>query len=579
MTTVEDPVEQLSARAAEQLADLRGLIGPPELTASLDPIGFSQAFTRAARSLAGQPWTLATSALSYSAQSAHAVLASLLRAVNLPANGPVEAPSDKRHKDPAYTSNAWYYLARQQHELFAAHLRDLAKQVKLDPQQAGKLNFAVNQVIEATAPANFVLTNPAFVKQAVDTGGLSLVRGVRNFARDLLGNRGQPRQITPGRFQVGKDLAVTPGKVIYRNRLMELIQYRAQTDTVHEIPLLFSPPWINKYYIMDLAPGKSLVEWAVQRGHSCFMISYRNPDESLRDVTMSDYLREGVLTALDVVKEVTGAPRVNIVGLCLGGTMAAAATAWLAARGDDSIASLTLLNTLLDFQIPGQLGVFTDEDSVKRLEKQLQQSGYLPGEDMKTTFDLLRATDLIWNYVVTDWILGEDPAPFDMLTWNSDSTRMPAAMHVEYLRSCYLENQLAKGTMRLADEQLSLDSIHQDAYVVTAETDHIAPWRGVYAGARLLGGTVRFVLSNSGHIAGVINPPSPKSKHWQSESETLPEDPEDWREKASEQAKSWWEDWESWIGEHAGQRREPYPLGSDAHPAGEDAPGSYVQET
>jgi polyhydroxyalkanoate synthase len=392
----------------------------------------------------------------------------------------------------------------------------------------------------------------------------------------VLTNRGWPRQVTPGDFEVGRDLAVTPGRVVYRNRLVELIQYEAATDTVHEVPMLFSPPWINKYYIMDLAPGKSLVEWAVQHGHTCFMISYRNPDESLRDVTMSDYLREGTLAALEVIEEITGAPEVNMVGLCLGGTLTAATAAWLAARGEKRVASLTLLNTLLDFQIPGQLGVFTDEETINRLERRIQRTGYLPGEDMKTTFDLLRATDLVWNYVVDEWMLGQDPKPFNMLTWNDDSTRMPAAMHLEYLRTCYLRNELAKGEMVLADERLDLGQVRQDAYVVTAETDHIAPWRGVYTGARLLGGKVRFVLSNSGHIAGVINPPSPKSKHWLGEAVELPEDADNWRQNATECQASWWEDWTPWIADRAGARRDPPALGSAVHPAGEKAPGTYV---
>jgi polyhydroxyalkanoate synthase len=293
---------------------------------------------------------------------------------------------------------------------------------------------------------------------------------------------------------------------------------------------------------------------------------------------MSDYLREGPLAALEVIEEITGASEVNLVALCLGGTLAAATTAWLAARGEKRVASLTLLNTLLDFQVPGELGVFTDEDTVDRVEKRIERSGFLPGESMKSAFDLLRATDLIWNYVVTDWMLGEDPKPFDMLTWNSDSTRMPAAMHLEYLRTCYLQNQLARGEMSLADERLDLAAVGQDAYVVTAEADHIAPWKAVYTGARLLGGTVRFVLSNSGHIAGVVNPPSPKSKHWLSESAELPADPGSWRTGADEHGTTWWEDWHPWVAERAGGQRKPHPLGSRSHPPAVDAPGDYVRD-
>jgi polyhydroxyalkanoate synthase len=578
VTAVHDRVNQLTRNATELLADLREVMISPEITAQVDPVGLGDAVVRAAASLAARPGVIASAMGGYSANSAHAVLASLLRSLGIKVAGPAEVPDkDRRHADPAYDSNGWYFFARQEHLLFAEHLRRLADKASLDRQQRAKLDFAINQVIEATDPANFPPTNPAVLKRAIETGGLSLVRGLRNFSRDVLTNRGQPRQVTPGQFQVGRDLAVTPGKVVFRNRLIELIQYEPATDTTYQVPILFSPPWINKYYIMDLAPGKSLVEWAVRHGHTCFMISYRNPDEEMRDVTMSDYLREGLLASLEVVKEIADVPKVNVVGLCLGGTLAAATTAWLAFGGDPSVNSLTLLNTLLDFQAPGQLGVFTDEDTVERLERRVRRSGYLPGQDMKSTFDLLRATDLIWNYVVTDWMLGEDPAPFDMLTWNSDSTRMPAAMQVEYLRSCYMENQLAKGTMTLADRQLDLGKVNQDAYLVTAEADHIAPWRAVYAGARLLGGTVRFVLSNSGHIAGVVNPPSSKSKRWLTETHTLPADPDSWRAGAEEQAQSWWEDWAPWIAERGGEQRPAPPVGSKAHPAGEDAPGSYVR--
>ncbi|MBC8091503.1 MAG: alpha/beta fold hydrolase, partial [Pseudonocardia sp.] len=491
--------------------------------------------------------------------------------------GPATLPEkDRRYADPAWEGNAYYFLLRQEHALFAEHLRAAAAAVELSPVSRRKIDFLVNQTIEAASPVNWPWSNPTMVKKAFETGGLSLVRGMRNALRDTVTAGGMPRQTTPGEFAVGTDLAATPGSVVYRSRLIELIQYAPQTEQVHEVPLLLSPPWINKYYIMDLAPQKSLVEWAVQHGHTVFVISYRNPDESLRDVTMSDYLREGPLAALDVVQEITGAERVNVAGLCLGGTLASSAAAWLAARGDERINSLTLMNTLLDFSEPGMLGVFTDERTVSRLERSMRRTGYLPATSMKTTFDLLRATDLVWNYVINDWLLGEEPAAFDMLAWNADSTRMPAAMQTEYLRTCYLENQLAEGKMELAGEQLDLGAVRQDAYVVSAEADHIAPWRSVYAGLRHLGGTTRFVLSNSGHIAGVVNPPSPKSKHWFGEGDVLPVSPDDWRDDAGEHRQSWWEDWTPWIGERAGEQRTPPSVGSEEHPVLQPAPGSYV---
>ncbi|GAA1858464.1 class I poly(R)-hydroxyalkanoic acid synthase [Pseudonocardia alni subsp. carboxydivorans] len=570
--------EVLRRQAAGLVRDLRELASPEGLAAKVDPVGFGGALGEAARSLATRPGAVLRTGLGFGVDSAKAVSAAAARAVGRTTTGPASLPEkDKRYADPAWEGNAWYYLARQEHSLLADRLTELSQAARVSPTARRKLDWLVGQIVEALAPPNAVVTNPAWPKKIVETGGLNIVRGARNMLRDAVQNQGMPRQVTPGAFQVGKDLAVTPGHVVFRNRLIELIQYEPQTDKVHEVPLLMSPPWINKYYIMDLAPQKSLVEWAVQHGHTVFMISYRNPDSSLADVTMSDYLQEGPVTALEVVREITGRDTVNVAGLCLGGALSAAMTAWLEAKGDQRVNSLTLMNTLLDYSGPGQLGVFTDEKTVNRLERSMRKDGYLPATSMKTTFDLLRATDLVWNYVVNDWMLGEDPKPFDMLTWNSDSTRMPAAMQTEYLRTLYLENRFAEGKLELAGERLDVADIRPDSYIVTAESDHIAPWKSVYTGASKLGGTVRFVLSNSGHIAGVVNPPSPKSRHWFGESDDLPARAEDWRDDATERKASWWEDWTPWIAERAGKEvAAPKKIGSDAHPPLEPAPGRYV---
>lgn len=570
--------EVLRRQAAGLVRDLRELASPEGLAAKVDPVGFGGALGEAARSLVTRPGAVLRTGLGFGVDSAKAVSAAAARAVGRTTTGPASLPEkDKRYADPAWEGNAWYYLARQEHTLLADRLTELSQAARVSPTARRKLDWLVGQIVEALAPPNAVVTNPAWPKKIVETGGLNIVRGARNMLRDAVQNQGMPRQVTPGAFQVGKDLAVTPGHVVFRNRLIELIQYEPQTDKVHEIPLLMSPPWINKYYIMDLAPQKSLVEWAVQHGHTVFMISYRNPDSSLADVTMSDYLQEGPVTALEVVREITGRDTVNVAGLCLGGALSAAMTAWLEAKGDQRVNSLTLMNTLLDYSGPGQLGVFTDEKTVDRLERSMRKDGYLPATSMKTTFDLLRATDLVWNYVVNDWMLGEDPKPFDMLTWNSDSTRMPAAMQTEYLRTLYLENRFAEGKLELAGERLDVADIRPDSYIVTAESDHIAPWKSVYTGASKLGGTVRFVLSNSGHIAGVVNPPSPKSRHWFGESDDLPARAEDWRDDATERKASWWEDWTPWIAERAGKEvAAPKKIGSDAHPPLEPAPGRYV---
>ena len=404
------PVEVLRRQATSLIEDLRELADPQTAAAKRDPLGLGDALGEAARALAGNPLAVLRVGFGFGTDSARAVAAAAQRAVGSTANGPASLPEkDKRYSDPAWERNAWYYLARQEHHLLADRLQELSAAAKVSDVARRKLDFLVNQTIESLAPSNTIWTNPAWPKKIVETGGLNIVRGARNMLRDVVQNNGMPRQTTPGDFVVGKDLGVTPGHVVYRNRLIEIIQYEPQTEKVHEIPLLMSPPWINKYYIMDLAPEKSLVEWAVQHGHTVFMISYRNPDSSLRDVTFADYMQEGPLTALDVIQDITGAEKVNVAALCLGGTLAAAMTAWMNARGDQRISSLTLMNTLLDFSTPGQLGVFTDEKTVDRMELSMRKDGYLPETSMKTTFDLLRSTDLVWNYVVNDWMLGEDP--------------------------------------------------------------------------------------------------------------------------------------------------------------------------
>ncbi len=575
-----EPLQRAREGAKDIVSSLHGLLGGEATMAQVDPAGLAAAVGKFATSVAIHPAPAARFALQYGSRSVQATVAAVLRGAGVGVEGPAElGAKDGRYRDAAWTDNALFYLLRQQHALLEAYLGELVEQTPLDALTRRKASFALQQMVDAVAPTNVPFTNPVVLKKALDTGGQSVVRGVRNLLRDVVTNKGRPRQVTPGAYRPGHELAATPGKVVYRNRLIELIQYEPQTEQVHEVPLLFSPPWINKYYIMDLAPQKSLVEWAVQHGHSCFMVSYRNPDSAMADITMSDYLREGPLTALDVVEEITGAPRTNLAGLCLGGTITMCAAAWLVARGaQDRLGSITLMNTLLDFQLPGQLGIFTDEQTIDRMEQSMREKGYLPAESMATTFNLLRANDLVWNYVVNDWLLGEDPPPFDMLSWNSDSTRMPAAMQVEYLRALYLENRLAKGEFELADERLDLSKVPHDVYFVSAEVDHIAPWKAVYEGAKLPGGIVRFMLSNSGHIAGVVNPPSPKSKHWVGSAEQLPDNPETWRSEANEVGKSWWEDWTPWIAERSGTQQDPPPMGSSAHPPLEDAPGSYVLE-
>ncbi len=527
--------------------------------------------------LARQPKDVLSAVLRCSERLTKANFAALSDGLGASVPGPMAPPaSDHRFDDPAWRDNAAFRLLEQWYLVAAETSRELVDVAAVDPMTRAKATFIANLIIDAVAPTNLLLTNPAALQKAFQTGGLSVLRGGRTFLQDVATNKGRPRQVDASSFRVGRDLAATPGKVVYRSDLIELIQYEAQTDTVFETPLLASPPWINKYYIMDLAPKRSFIEWAVTHGHTTFAISYRNPDASMRDLSLDDYLLGGPLAALDVIADITGADQANIVGLCLGGTLTAMLLAWLAQDGSKRVRSVTLLNSLLDFSEPGVLGAFTDAESVERLIKKMSKRGYLEGSEMAGTFDSLRANDLIWNYVAANWLMGQKPPAFDILAWNADSTRMPAAMHAFYLRSCYVDNALAKNTLELAGRVLRLDDITTDTYLLAAKEDHIAPWRSSYKATSLLKSEMRFVLSSSGHIAGIVNPPSPKARHWTNLDLSASADA--WLASAESHEKSWWEDWATWIEGRAGTRRRPPRVGSKHNPPIDDAPGTYVLE-
>jgi polyhydroxyalkanoate synthase subunit PhaC len=490
------------------------------------------------------------------------------------AQPPVPVSDDKRFSDPAWAGNPAFFALRQCYLAAVRFNAALLAAGSGDPMADAKASLATSFLLDAVSPTNFLLTNPTAIKRALDTGGASVLAGARNFVTDLLTNGGLPRQVDTRAFSLGVNLAATAGKVVFRNELMELIQYAPQTGKVHAVPLLASPPWINKYYIMDLAPGRSFLEWAVGHERTVFAISYRNPDRSMSGVTLDDYLIHGPRQALDVIQDITGAPTIDIVGLCLGGALTGMLAAYLAGTGDDRLGSVTLLNTMLDYSEPGVLGAFTDEKTVARLERQMATEGYLEGSQMAATFDLLRANDLIFSYVASGWLMGQDPPSFDILAWNADSTRMPAAMHAFYLRCLYLRNELASGAMELAGQNLSLSDAKNDAYIVGAVNDHIVPWPASYKATHLLGGTVRYVLSSGGHIAGIVNPPGPKA--WHEVADRYPADPAAWREAAVRQDGSWWQDWAQWAAPRAGTLRQPPPMGSDNYSVIGDAPGDYV---
>ena len=489
---------------------------------------------------------------------------------------------DRRFADPTWTSNPAFYSLRLSYAAAVAYTNEVVESGGLDPRTLEKARVTAGLFLDALAPTNFLALNPAALKKAFETGGRSVLEGTRNFLDDLAHNSGRPRQVDTTPFELGRNMAATPAKVVFRNDLMELLQYEPSTPQVRAVPILCSPPWINKYYVMDLSPGRSFVEWAVNHGRTVFMISYRNPRPEQSDITMDDYLISGPRQAMDVVQEITGAETIDFVGLCLGGALTAITVAYLTAAGDTRIGNMTLLNTLLDYSEPGVLGVFTDEATVARVEQKLAKEGHLKGESMAGTFDMLRANDLIFNYVVSNWLMGQQPPAFDILAWNSDSTRMPGKMHAFYLRHFYVENQLPKGELEIAGSLINLGDVKQNTYVVGAENDHIVPWRSSYAATRLLSGPVRFVLSSGGHIAGIVNPPGPKGWYIAMDSATngdseLPDSPDEWRQLAERHSGSWWEDWASWSDALAGDMVDPPSIGSDTYPVLYDGPGEYIR--
>ena len=566
-----DPVVGMT----QALQDLIGVAEDP--AAALDPVSFGRSLMRVGPALLARPTAVASAQIRLLMGSAAALGATAARAIGMPAPAPVApAPGDRRFADKAFAENPIYFWILQQYLLGNQLVLELLDAAALPKDEDAKARFAAGLLVDAMAPTNTLLGNPAALRLAIETRGASLARGMRNYLDDLMNNGGWPSQVSSKGMVVGENMAATPGSVVYRSDLIEVLQYAPQTETVHEVPLLFCPPWINKFYIMDLAPDRSLIEWAVKHGHTVFAISYRNPDASMKETSFEDYLLNGPLDAVRVVREITGAESVNTVSVCLGGTLTAIALAHLAGTGERPINSATFLNTHTDFTMPGQLGTFTDEATVAGLEKRMARKGYLESTEMSRTFDLLRANDLVFQYVVNNWLMGKEPPAFDLLTWNSDGTRMPARMHSEYLRSCYLRNEFARGEFVVAGRPVDPHKVDVDTYVLAAVDDHIVPWQSGYKTTQLLGGDNRFVLSSSGHIAGIVNPPNPKAKHWTNEE--LPADPEEWKAGATAHDETWWEDWARWIAARGGALvAPPAEPGSAAYPVLGAAPGEYVR--
>ncbi|MCS6854340.1 MAG: class I poly(R)-hydroxyalkanoic acid synthase [Elioraea sp.] len=492
------------------------------------------------------------------------------------------SPGDRRFRHEDWHENEIFDFIKQSYLLSARYIQSLVKQVEgLDEKTAQKLDFYTRQFVDAMAPTNFVLTNPEVLRRTIETGGENLVRGLNNLLADLERGRGrlQIKMTDYEAFKVGENIATTPGAVIYRNDLIELIQYAPTTEEVVKRPLLIIPPWINKYYILDLRPKNSFIRWAVSQGHTVFCISWVNPDETLAQKTFEDYMLEGPLAALEAIRKATGETDVNAIGYCLGGTLLACTLAHLAAKGDARIRSATFFTTLVDFAEAGELSVFIDEEQLKALEETMNKRGYLDGHEMAVTFNMLRANDLIWSFVVNNYLLGQEPFPFDLLYWNSDSTRMPAAMHSFYLRKMYQENRLVEpGGITLAGTPIDLRQITVPTYILATREDHIAPWKACYKATQIYSGKKRFVLAASGHIAGVVNPPEAgKYSHWVNTE--LPPDPDAWLAGATELAGSWWPDWQRWVAGLSRAKVKARNPGEGELPILEPAPGSYVRVT
>ena len=492
------------------------------------------------------------------------------------------AKDDRRFHDPAWSENEVFNFIKQSYLLTSRWIQETVGAVDgLDPKTSEKVDFYTRQFVNALSPTNFVMTNPEVLRETIESRGENLLKGLENLLADLERGDGSLdiTMVDDDAFEVGRNVAVTPGKVVLRNDLAELIQYSPTTKTVRRRPLMIVTPWINKYYILDLRPENSFIKWAVDQGHTVFIASWVNPDETLADKTFDDYMLEGPLAAIDAICEITGEKDINLIGYCIGGTLTACTLAYMAATGDDRVKSATFFASMVDFESPGELGVFIDDVQLDNLDDSMAARGYLEGREMASAFNMMRDNDLIWSFVVNNYLMGRDPFPFDFLYWNADATRMPAAMHSFYLRQMYLENKLIEpGGITLAGVPIDLRKIDVPVYIVSTREDHIAPWKSTYAATQIYSGAVKFVLAASGHIAGIVNPPTPGSKycHWTNAKNA--KTPEGWLEGATQQDGSWWPDWDKWVAKHADGK----PVAARKPAAGPlkalaDAPGTYIK--
>jgi len=592
---------EVAQRSSRLLADFARRHADGKGIAFSDEFGIARAFMELAANLLSNPWKLAETQMNMFWDYTALWQSTMLRMMGHEAMPVAEsAKGDNRFRHEDWENHFLFDYLRQSYLIAARHVHDAVSSAEgLQEETQKKVNFFTRQYIDALSPSNFAHTNPQVLRETLASGGQNLLRGLNNLLADLERGDGQLRisMTDDTAFRVGVNVATAPGKIVFQNELMQLIQYAPSTEAVFKRPLLIVPPWINKYYILDLREENSFIRWAVGEGHTVFVISWINPDAAHAGKSFEDYMFQGPLAALDAIERATGERSINIIGYCLGGTLLGAALAWMAekgngravskGRGDQGVASATFFVSLLDFSIPGELGVFIDEQQIGNLERRMGERGYLDGAEMAATFNMLRANDLIWSFVVNNYLLGKDPFPFDLLYWNSDSTRMPAEMHSFYLRNMYLGNKLKDpGGITLGGVPIDLRRITLPAYFISTVEDHIAPWKSTYKGARILagakgprphpGGPVKFVLGGSGHIAGIVNPPAAgKYGYWTNPG--LPESAEAWQEGAAWHEGSWWTDWQAWIAALNGAKRVPARVpGEGGLKVIEDAPGSYV---
>lgn len=552
----------------------------PKAIRRLDPMGWVPATAKVAGEAVKHPQEVAGAAGRLAGKMIQIPGASLRRLTSNPGAPPVDpGPRDKRFADPTWDLNPLFFGIRQGYLATCNFVDEVIDSgaSRVDPLTGAKAKQFARFAQNVASPTNLAFTNPEVLSKALQTGGKSLYQGLRFASDDAVKRGGRPMKVDRANFTMGQDLAATPGKVVFRNEIAELIQYSPQTEKVHEVPILMSPPWVNKYYVMDLAPNRSFIEWAVKHERTVFVLSYVNPDQKLRNTTLNDYLENGVLNAVDVIADITGSDKLDIVGLCLGGIAASIISSYLAVERPGVVNTLSLQNTPLDLADPGELGSMLDPASVNQLEEKISKHGYLHGDDLSFTFDMMRANDLIFNYVVSRWLKGEAPPAFDILAWNEDGTHLAEAFLTDFLQRIFRDNEFAEGEFKLAGVLADPALLDCDVYIVGAINDHIVPWVTSYKSSQLFGGQPRYVLSSGGHIAGIVNPPGPKN--W---FEALPEGAEhpasaaEWREEATKHTGTWWEDWVDWSNSRAGELVDPPPMGSGTYPPIEDAPGTYV---